>query len=94
MLLIDCPHCGARTETEFRYAGEAHMTRPAPDCDDAVWGAYLFVRDNLRGAAHVERWRHLHGCGMFFNVERDTATDRLVRSYPSGHARAAAGGKI
>ena len=28
MLLIDCPHCGARDETEFSYGGEAHIMRP------------------------------------------------------------------
>lgn len=94
MLLIPCPFCGPRAEVEFRYAGEAHMTRPQPNCDDDTWAAYLFVRDNVRGAGHIERWRHLHGCGMFFNVERDTVTDQVGRAYPSGEGRAAAGGEI
>ena len=92
MLLIPCPHCGPRWETEFRYAGEAHMTRPTPDCDEASWSAYLYVRDNARGE-HAERWRHTHGCGMFFNLLRDTRTDRIATSYPAGHERPAAGGE-
>ena len=93
MLLIDCPHCGPRAEIEFRYAGEAHMVRPDADCDDATWGAYLYLRDNRRGE-HAERWRHTHGCGQFFNAVRDTLNDRLIDTYPAGHERAAAGGEI
>ncbi len=93
MLLIDCPHCGPRSETEFRYSGEAHMTRPAADCDGPTWAAYLFTRENRRGP-HAERWRHIHGCGLFFNALRDTATDRVLKTYPAGHDRPAAGGEI
>ena len=94
MLLIPCPHCGPRAEIEFRYAGEAHMVRPSgPDVSEPVWGAYLYLRDNKRGP-HAERWRHIHGCGQFFNLLRDTMTDRIERSYPAGSERAAAGGEI
>jgi sarcosine oxidase delta subunit len=28
MLLIGCPWCGARDETEFRYGGQAHLAYP------------------------------------------------------------------
>ncbi len=44
MLLITCPHCGPRNETEFRYGGEAHVAYPADDSavDDATWGRFLF----------------------------------------------------
>lgn len=69
------------------------MVRPAAACDDATWAAYLYLRDNVRGE-HAERWRHTHGCGQFFNVVRDTLTDRVVTTYPAGHARSAAGGEI
>ena len=87
MLLIPCPCCGLRPETEFRYAGEAHIARP-PDPDtasDQEWTEYLYVRTNPKGR-HRERWRHLHGCGRFFNVIRDTVTDRIAQSYPTGSA--------
>lgn len=86
MLLITCPHCGPRAEIEFRYGGEAHMVRPEPDCDDATWAAYLYVRDNSRGP-HAERWRHAQGCGQFFNAVRNTLTDRISHTYPAGVAR-------
>ena len=94
MLLIACPWCGPRPELEFRYGGEAHIARPAsPDAlDDAAWAEYLYHRANPKGA-HIERWRHIHGCARFFNCMRDTVTDRIVATYkpddpkPDGAAR-------
>jgi sarcosine oxidase subunit delta len=83
MLLIPCPHCGPRPENEFRHAGEAHLSRPPPDADDATWSDFLYMRGNPKGRI-AERWRHVHGCGRFFNCVRDTVTDRIERSYPAG----------
>lgn len=91
MLLIPCPWCGDRPEVEFRYAGQAHLVR-APDpgaVDDAAWARYLYYRDNARGV-HAERWRHVHGCGRFLNVLRDTYSDRIIHSYRMGDSREAA----
>ena len=69
MLLIACPWCGPREETEFSCGGEAHIARPAdPDAlSDEQWGDYLFMRKNPRGA-HLEQWVHAHGCRRWFNV--------------------------
>jgi sarcosine oxidase subunit alpha len=52
MLLIECPWCGPREETEFSCGGEAHIARPLdPDAlSDEQWGYYLFIRKNPRGA--------------------------------------------
>ncbi|GLK66972.1 sarcosine oxidase subunit delta [Hansschlegelia plantiphila] len=85
MLLIDCPFCGKRPEVEFHCGGEAHIARPADPAqvDDAIWAEHLFVRKNPRGL-HAERWRHLHGCGQWFNALRDTYTDRFVETYKAG----------
>jgi sarcosine oxidase subunit delta len=85
MLLIPCPYCGNRPEIEFSYGGQAHVARPPvpADFDDDRWGAFLYTRDNVRGL-HRERWRHLHGCARFFNVVRDTRSDRIVISYRVG----------
>ena len=82
MLLIPCPFCGDRDETEFAYGGQAHVPYPLdPDAlTDAQWGEYLFVRDNPKGP-FAERWVHSAGCRRWFNVERDTATHRVIRSY-------------
>lgn len=79
MLLIDCPWCGARPEIEFRYGGEAHIVRPrdSASLDDAAWADFLYMRRNPKGL-HAERWRHVHGCGRFFDCVRDTISDRIV----------------
>lgn len=83
MLLIPCPHCGPRAEVEFRYAGEAHLSRRTEDVSDDDWAAYLYTRRNERGD-RTERWRHIHGCGQFFNVLRSTVSDRIAASYLAG----------
>lgn len=85
MLLIHCPWCGERPELEFRHAGEAHVTRPADPAavSDADWTRFLYERENPRGI-YRERWRHVHGCGQFFNAVRHTLTDRFLGSYPPG----------
>jgi len=86
MLLIFCPFCRMeRPEIEFRHGGEAHVVRP-PDpaaVDDAGWADFLYHRANTRGV-HAERWRHLHGCGRFFNARRDTVSDRILATYRPG----------
>lgn len=89
MLLIPCPYCQMdRPELEFRYGGEAHIVRPAEPSatSEAEWADYLYLRTNPKGV-HVERWRHVHGCGRFFNVVRDTVSDRILQSYKAGEPR-------
>lgn len=85
MLLIPCPYCGERPEVEFAYGGEAHLARPADPSalSDEQWAAYLYFRKNPRGL-HAERWRHVRGCGRFFNAIRDTTTDRFGATYKVG----------
>jgi sarcosine oxidase, subunit delta len=87
MLLIDCPYCGPRPELEFAHGGQAHIARPADPATASAeeWGAYLYLRTNTRGV-HAERWRHVRGCGRFFNALRDTSTDQFLATYPSGTA--------
>jgi sarcosine oxidase subunit delta len=88
MLLIPCPWCGPRSEVEFRHAGQAHMARPADprSVSDKEWADFLYNRENPRGR-HAERWRHIHGCGRFFNCVRDTVTDRIFATYKPGESR-------
>ena len=45
MLLIKCPWCGDRDETEFSYGGEAAIKRPQDPkaLDDKQWADYLFT---------------------------------------------------
>lgn len=78
MLRIECPYCGIRDQTEFRFGGEASVHRPArPEhIDDGEWADYLFYRDNLKGM-HAERWLHSYGCRRWFMVLRDTVTHEM-----------------
>lgn len=83
MLLITCPWCGPRDEPEFRYGGPSHVQRPPLSASDAEWAAYLFERDNPKGA-HRERWLHFAGCRQWFNIERDTTTHHIKQVYRMG----------
>ncbi len=89
MLLIRCPVCAMdRPESEFRHAGAAHIARPADPAaaSDTEWAEYLYLRDNPKGVT-AERWRHVHGCGRYFNALRHTVSDRLLATYRSGTPR-------
>ncbi len=87
MLLIPCPWCGPRDETEFSYGGEAHISRPADPAtlSDGVWADYLFMRRNPKGR-HRERWVHTCGCRRWFNVERHTVSHEILAVYRMGEA--------
>jgi sarcosine oxidase subunit delta len=34
-----------------------------------------------------ERWRHIHGCGRFFNAVRDSVSDKFVMTYKAGEKK-------
>ena len=91
MLLIECPWCGAREQTEFSHHGEAHIARPAaPDAlSDEEWAAYLFTRKNPKGV-HYELWMHAFGCRRFFNMARHTVSGEIYGTYPPGGEKPAA----
>jgi len=82
MLLIPCPFCGDRAETEFSYGGEAGISRPLDPraLSDAEWADYLFMRNNPKGE-HKELWNHSQGCRRWFGVARDTVTYEIAFSF-------------
>ena len=94
MLLITCPHCGPREESEFTCGGEAHIARPLAEnsLTDAEFADYLFLRDNPKGM-FLERWRHAAGCRRWFNMARDTVSHEIVEIYPMGSLPASKAGK-
>ena len=85
MILIKCPYCGEREQSEFTSGGEAHVIRPKnPDTlNDKDWGQYVFYRANPKGIFY-ERWVHSHGCRKWFNVVRDTSNDEIKLVYKMG----------
>ncbi len=75
MLIIRCPWCGLRDETEFSYGGEADIRRPlrTEELSNEEWANYLFFRKNTKGPHH-EQWCHTAGCGRWFDKNRNTIT--------------------
>ncbi len=91
MLLIRCPYCEQDLpELEFRHAGEAHVARPTnlAEISDSDFEGFFFIRSNPKGIAY-ERWRHINGCGRFFNAVRDTVSDKFVTTYKAGQPKPA-----
>lgn len=89
MLLIRCPYCEEeRPELEFRHGGEAHIARPTDIAaiSDDDFEKFFFIRDNLKGVV-FERWRHVHGCGRFFNAARDSVSDKFFTTYKAGEKK-------
>ena len=85
MLLIECPYCGPRTESEFSYGAEAHIARPKnpEEISDKEWADYVFLRDNPKGIV-LERWVHTAGCRRWFNLARNTVTYEILQVYEMG----------
>ena len=80
MLLIPCPWCGERSQTEYRYVGEARR-RPADleRLPQREWFEHVYHRRNPRGP-HEELWQHVGGCRQFVKVVRNTATHEVLAS--------------
>ncbi len=81
MLLIICPWCGARSQNEFTYGGDASVVRPPIDAQESAWASYVYLRDNPCGP-HDERWHHSAGCRQWLKVRRDTRTHEIVATEP------------
>lgn len=78
MLLIPCPHCGGRHESEFVNGGAVRRRRAddPSSLDDAAWVDALTVPLNPMGPLR-EKWWHRLGCGQWFTVVRDTVTHEV-----------------
>ena len=79
MKLICCPLNGMRNAQEFVQGPEVkHMPEPARG-SDADWAAYVFLEDNRKGVVR-EWWCHAP-TNYWFIGERDTATDKMLRTF-------------
>ena len=78
MLVMNCPFCGPRDESEFVHGGPATDARPenTEDMSDAAWIDYLIVPPNPMGPVK-ERWWHVRGCGRWLVIERNTVTHEI-----------------
>ncbi|MDE0309913.1 MAG: sarcosine oxidase subunit delta [Acidiferrobacterales bacterium] len=79
MLLIPCPYCGDRAQTEFTYRGDATVERPPAQASAQEWYDFVYTRDNPRGE-HTEWWHHSAGCRRWIKVRRNTWTHEVLGS--------------
>jgi sarcosine oxidase subunit delta len=76
MLLVPCPNCGPRNQSDLRLLG-ASVTRPDPETTTrAEWGDYLYLRDNPADWIK-ESWYCRSGCRRYFLLERHQATNEF-----------------
>jgi heterotetrameric sarcosine oxidase delta subunit len=75
--LVPCPNCGPRDVNEFATTGEV-TTRPTSTPTLRELTSYLYFRRNAAGLQH-EWWYHRDGCELWFQAERDTRTNEVVR---------------
>ncbi|SDF43894.1 N-methylglutamate dehydrogenase subunit B [Limimonas halophila] len=78
-MLIRCPWCGERDQSEFTYGGDAAAMRPAdPDAiSREAWVDHIYLRANPKGP-HAELWQHSAGCRAWIKVVRDTTTHEVL----------------
>jgi sarcosine oxidase subunit delta len=75
---LTCPLCGLRDVYEFRFGGEVQR-RPAPDATSDSWATYLYARTNVSGTERAW-WFHRTGCRRWFQADRDTRDNRVIRT--------------
>jgi sarcosine oxidase, subunit delta len=79
MKLMTCPINGCRAISEFAYGGELREMPDPARASDQVWADYVFNRSGVPGVKK-EWWCHTPS-GVWFIAERDTTTDKILRTY-------------
>jgi len=80
--LIPCPINGPRPVSEFQYGGEVRAMPDPATCTDEQWADYVFNRNGAPGVKR-EWWCHIPS-NTWFIAERDTAADRVPRTWLHG----------
>jgi heterotetrameric sarcosine oxidase delta subunit len=75
--LLTCPHCGIREVTDFAFGGEV-SARPRETPSFRELCEYNYFRRNVAGVQR-EWWYHRSGCRTWFQAERDTRTNDVLR---------------
>jgi sarcosine oxidase subunit delta len=75
MLLIPCPNCGARDESEFDYGGPA-IAFPALEASTSDWHQALHAGD-ATGERIDEHWYHSGGCECWIRISRNSVTHEI-----------------
>lgn len=80
--VLECPHCGIREVTDFAFGGEV-TTRPRAQPSLRELSEYNYFRRNVAGVQR-EWWYHRAGCRAWFQADRDTRTNEVLRVGPPG----------
>ena len=72
MLLIPCPHCGERDESEFDYGGRA-INLPDLDANLTSWHEAIHLSQSDEPVIN-EVWFHSAGCECWIQLKRDSRT--------------------
>ena len=75
MLLIPCPYCGERDESEFDYGGRA-ISYPELEGSSAEWHRALHLRDNQPDEIE-EFWYHAGGCECWIRLRRNLLSHEI-----------------
>jgi heterotetrameric sarcosine oxidase delta subunit len=75
--VLTCPHCGVREVADFAFGGEVH-SRPRESPSLRELCEYNYFRRNVAGVQR-EWWYHRSGCRTWFQAERDTRTNEVLR---------------
>jgi heterotetrameric sarcosine oxidase delta subunit len=80
--VLTCPYCGVREVTDFAFGGEV-LARPAEPPSRRELATYNYMRRNVAGVQR-EWWYHRSGCRRWFLADRDTRTNEVSWTGPSG----------
>jgi heterotetrameric sarcosine oxidase delta subunit len=75
--VLACPHCGIREVTDFAFGGEV-SARPRGEPSFRELNRYNYFRRNVAGVQR-EWWYHRSGCRTWFQADRDTRTNLVLR---------------
>ena len=77
MLLIPCPYCGERDESEFSYGGGSR-DYPSLGEDHSIndWFQSVYF-PKLDQNTLSEYWYHNAGCEQWFELKRDLVTHKI-----------------
>lgn len=76
MLLIPCPHCGERDESEFDYGGRA-LDLPSLAAATDAWHAALHLGNDAQDCAN-EYWYHFAGCERWIRLRRNLVSHEFI----------------
>jgi heterotetrameric sarcosine oxidase delta subunit len=75
--VLTCPICGPREVTDFAFGGEL-SSRPKQPPGFRELCEYNYFRRNVAGVQR-EWWYHRSGCRTWFQADRDTRTNEVLR---------------